>query len=67
MTVLDPIGVWWGLRSAADGSEGLPLVIFGGDHADLPLTEPTGARLADVDGDTIRASDTLFLADRAHR
>jgi len=27
----DPVGVWWGLRSFADGTaEGLPVVIFGG-------------------------------------
>jgi DNA helicase HerA-like ATPase len=36
--VVDPLGVWWGLRSSADGkSAGQPVVIFGGDHADVPL------------------------------
>lgn len=48
VVVIDPIGVWWGLRSSADGSEGLPVVIFGGDHADLPLAEKAGPRLADI-------------------
>jgi hypothetical protein len=38
VVIVDPVGVWWGLRSSADGTtEGLPVVIFGGDHADLPL------------------------------
>jgi len=47
--VLDPIGVWWGLRSSADGnSEGLPIVIFGGDHGDLPLDSSAGTLIADV-------------------
>lgn len=36
--VLDPLDVWWGLRSSADGKHnGLPIVVFGGDHGDVPL------------------------------
>ncbi|MDR3471561.1 MAG: DUF87 domain-containing protein [Devosia sp.] len=36
--VLDPLGVWAGLRTAADGEHaGYPVAIFGGLHADLPL------------------------------
>jgi DNA helicase HerA-like ATPase len=38
--ILDYTGVWWGLRSSATGkSRGYPEVIFGGDHADVPLNE----------------------------
>lgn len=38
--VVDPTGVWWGLRANRNGGPGgLPIVIIGGDHADLPLTE----------------------------
>lgn len=47
--VVDPLGVWWGLRSSADGkSAGEPVVIFGGDHADVPLQETAGELVADV-------------------
>jgi hypothetical protein len=47
--VVDPLGVWWGLRSSADGkSPGLPVVIFGGEHADVPLEETAGRVIADV-------------------
>lgn len=47
--VVDPLGVWWGLRSSADGkADGLPVVIFGGDHADVPLEETAGQLIADV-------------------
>ena len=47
--VVDPIGVWWGLRSNAKGEgPGLPIVIFGGDRADLPLGESMGAAIADL-------------------
>ena len=47
--VVDPIGVWWGLRSNAKGDgPGLPVVVFGGDHGDLPLDEGTGALIADL-------------------
>lgn len=36
IVVLDPMGIWWGLRVGVQG-EGLPVVIFGGDHADLHI------------------------------
>ena len=49
VVVLDPVGVWWGLRSSADGENpGLPVVIFGGDHADVPLEPTAGELIADV-------------------
>lgn len=35
--VLDPTAAWWGLRSRADGSPGLPVAIVGGEHGDAPL------------------------------
>lgn len=42
---IDPKGDWWGVRTSRDGKEpGLPVVIFGGAHADVPL-EPTGGPL----------------------
>ena len=47
--VLDPTGAWWGLRSSADGkSEGLPVVIIGGDHGDVPLEPTAGKVIADM-------------------
>jgi hypothetical protein len=47
--VIDPLGVFWGLRSSADGKgDGFPVVIFGGEHADVPLEEGAGALIADV-------------------
>lgn len=47
--VVDPVGVWWGLRAAADGKgPGLPIVIAGGDHADIPLDPKSGEQLADI-------------------
>ena len=45
---LDPVGVWWGLRTSPDGEgRGLPVVIFGGQHADLPLAAG-GKKIADA-------------------
>lgn len=37
--VLDPVGIWWGVRSGKDGlpAGGLDAVVFGGEHGDLPL------------------------------
>jgi hypothetical protein len=41
--VLDPLGVWAGLRTSADGERpGYGIAIFGGLHGDLPL-EPAAA------------------------
>ncbi len=46
--VVDPVGVWWGLRYGADGkSPGLPVLILGGEHADIPLSPTAGALVAD--------------------
>jgi len=46
---LDPVGVWWGLRVNPDGSPGgYPVVIIGGEHADLPLDRTAGTKIADA-------------------
>lgn len=37
---LDPTGAWWGLRSH------YPVVVFGGEHGDLPLEESAGEEIA---------------------
>jgi uncharacterized protein len=45
---LDPTGVWWGLRSSADGArEGYAIIVMGGDHADVPLEPHAGEIVAD--------------------
>lgn len=45
VTVVDPIGVWWGLRTSASGKKaGLPIIVLGGEHGDVPL-EPTSGEL----------------------
>ena len=44
--VVDPLGVWWGLRAGADGiAPGYPVVVFGGRHADVALDDGMGAAL----------------------
>lgn len=46
---VDPKGDWWGLRSSGDGKgPGLPIVVFGGRHGDVPLEPTAGALLADL-------------------
>jgi hypothetical protein len=46
VAIVDPLGVWWGLRASADGSAaGFPVVVFGGKHADVPITAEMGAAL----------------------
>jgi hypothetical protein len=49
VVVVDVKGDWWGIRSSADGAgPGLPFVIFGGDHGDVPLEPTAGELLADL-------------------
>lgn len=46
---IDPVGIWWGLRLAADGvSPGLPIPVIGGRHGDVELApdQGLGERLA---------------------
>src|SRR5271169_3536388 len=46
VAVVDPLGVWWGLRASADGAApGYPVVVFGGRHADVPITAEMAAAL----------------------
>ena len=46
VTIVDPLGVWWGLRASADGTApGYPVIVFGGKHADVPITAEMGAAL----------------------
>lgn len=46
---LDPVGVWWGLRVAADGQHpGFPIPVLGGEHGDIPLEPHAGALVADL-------------------
>ncbi len=47
--VLDPIDVWWGLRFAKNGMDkGLPIVVFGLDHADVPIDRKMGKQIAEA-------------------
>jgi uncharacterized protein len=47
--IIDPKGDWWGTKSSADGKKaGYPIVIFGGEHADVPINEHSGAHVAEL-------------------
>lgn len=59
--IVDPLGVWYGLRLRADGE--VPSlfdpVIFGGRHGDLPLTEHAGQ----VVGEAVATSFQSCIVD----
>lgn len=45
--VLDPTGAWWGLRLRANGKPSdYRIVILGGERADIPLPDRSGAAVA---------------------
>src|SRR3990172_2270440 len=47
--IIDPKGDHWGLKSSADGKKpGYAVIIFGGDHADIPINEHAGAHVAEL-------------------
>lgn len=47
IVVFDPIDVWWGLKLNKDGkSKGLPIVVFGLEHADIKLERDMGRKIA---------------------
>jgi hypothetical protein len=47
VVIVDPKGDHWGIRSARDGKRaGLPVVILGGEHGDVPLEAGAGEVVA---------------------
>jgi hypothetical protein len=63
VVIIDPLGAFWGLRSSLDGeSAGLPVVIFGGAHADVALTVDAGKTIAEVVVDNPGA----YIVDLSH-
>lgn len=51
-SVLDPVGVWWGMRHAEDGKgPGVECLILGGGHGDIPIEPTGGAVVADLVAD----------------
>jgi hypothetical protein len=58
--IIDPTGAWWGLRLKPDGSPSpFKVVIFGGLHADVPITGDHGAVVAEV----VATSSTPAIID----
>lgn len=47
---LDPVGVLWGLRADKNGNSegGLPVVVFGGPHGDIPIDKDSGQKIAEA-------------------
>jgi len=47
--LVDPKGDQWGLRSSADGKKaGLPVIVLGGEHGDVPLEVGSGEMIANL-------------------
>jgi hypothetical protein len=60
IVAIDPLGIWWGLRVGIEGHPGLPVLIFGGDHKDLPIPLSKGKQ-----GQTVLDEEKLKLTVRA--
>jgi len=60
---VDLKGDFYGIKSARDGKHaGIPAIIFGGDHADVPLEEGAGAFV----GETVAGLDQSCILDLEH-
>lgn len=47
--ILTPKDDWWGLKLGADGkSPGCPVVLVGGEHADIPVNEHAGRQIGEL-------------------
>lgn len=66
VVVLDPMGVWYGLRSTADGLPStFKFLILGGPHGDLPITAKDGVCVADVVNAVRPVSVVIDMSDLA--
>lgn len=59
--VVDPKGDWWGMRAKGTGP-GLPIPVFGGEHADIPLEPTAGTMVASLVAEK-RLTAILDLSD----
>lgn len=51
-SVIDPMGVWWGIRHSEDGKgKGVECLILGGAKGDIPIEPTGGAVVADLVAD----------------
>lgn len=58
---IDPKGDWWGIRLAKSGSSpsAFKVIVFGGSHADVPITDDMGKAL----GTILAGSSENFIID----
>lgn len=59
--IIDPTGTWYGLRLPASGkgASPYPIAIFGGEHADLPISESHGGAI----GEAVATSASSVIID----
>jgi len=49
IVILDPEDAWWGLRSSAKGNKaGYPIIVFGGENADIPIEAGSARVVVDM-------------------
>ncbi|MCX5495759.1 hypothetical protein OSH11_13680 [Kaistia dalseonensis] len=62
--IVDPLDVWHGLRTSADGvAPAFPVVIFGGDHADVPINPTMGGQLGSLIARGVAPAAIVVTAD----
>lgn len=47
--IVDPNDDWYGLKSTADGAKAaFAVIVFGGEHADIPIDDSMGAKIGEL-------------------
>lgn len=64
-SVMDPVGGSWGLQHGRAGEPGLPVLILGGAHGDIPIEPTAGVVVADLVADEA-VSTVVDISRRAN-
>ena len=71
IVILDPEDAWWGLRSSAKGNKaGYPIIVFGGEKADIPIEAGSAKIVVDMiveDGVSAVVCTSDFNEDEARQ
>ena len=64
IVAIDALGIWWGLRVGIKGHEGLPVVVFGGEHKDISIPTKLEKGIVKVDEDKLKLMVKAILEAR---
>lgn len=64
IVAIDALGIWWGLRVGINEHQGLPVVVFGGEHKDISIPTKSEKNIVKVDEEKLRLMVKAILEAR---